>query len=191
MNRTPYPLQWPAQFARNNDPEPSNFSVSLSDAYAMVTIELSRLGATDWVVTSNASLNRDGSISSRQGYIEDTGAAVYFVLDGTEKVIAADKYIALKDNLRAIEKTINAMRGLQRWSTTGMLTAMFSGLDALPAPAAERPWHEVLQVSPDATPGQARDAYTKRMKEVHPDNGGTHEAATEVTRAMRDYRAGK
>ena len=46
--------------------------------------------------------------------------------------------------MQAIAKTIEALRGINRWGTGDMMEAAFKGFSALPAPDTNKPWREVL-----------------------------------------------
>jgi hypothetical protein len=67
----------------------------------------------------------------------DSGVAVYFTRDQQQMVFACDKYDLLRDNMQAIAKTIQAMRGIERWGAGDMMNRAFSGFKALPAKASD------------------------------------------------------
>lgn len=50
--------------------------------------------------------------------------------------------------------------------------------------------HDVLDVPPDALPDEIERAYRRRIKETHPDQGGTVEAFTRVREAYEQLRDG-
>jgi hypothetical protein len=58
--------------------------------------------------------------------ISDSGAAVYFTRKGRDQCIACDKWDSVRDNLHAIGKTIEALRGIDRWGTGEMVDAAFA-----------------------------------------------------------------
>jgi hypothetical protein len=126
----------------------------------------------------NSELHRDGRPYANQR-ISDTGVAVYFTRKGREQAIACDKWDSIRDNLQAVAKTIEALRGIDRWGTGEMVDAAFQGFTAIPASASagiqvrpKRPWHEVLGVAPDA-PREVIEAAGKAMQRMtHPDAGG-------------------
>ena len=64
---------------------------------------------------------------------------------------ACDKWRDVYDNIYAIGKTIEALRGIERWGTGDMVEQAFTGFVALPSPKS--PW-EILGVPSRAT---ARD----------------------------------
>ena len=90
----------------------------------------------------------------------------------------------VKDNIQAIRKTIDAIRGIERWGTGDAMEAAFTGFRALPPPS-ERPWREVLGI--DASSGNLEFAKSKHRhlaKECHPDKGGSNELMAELNVAL-------
>jgi hypothetical protein len=135
--------------------------------------ELQMLGATDIVISSNAVLNKNGEISYRQPPLADTGVAVYFTLNGEQRAIPCDKWIALEDNLHAIDLTVSALRGLERWGAKEMVDAAFRGFAALPAGGSNgAAWWTVLNVPANASKDEIEVAYRKLARQYHPDAGG-------------------
>jgi hypothetical protein len=175
-----YPLTWPVHWPRTHTPQRSSFQTTIANARMGVLRELEFLGARDIVISSNAELLRNGDIASRQRYIEDTGVAVYFTLRGEQKCIPCDKWIALQDNLRAIEKTINALRGIERWGAKELVDAAFRGFEALPS--GER-WWEILAVPQSASKDVVTMAYRRLVKLQHPDAGGDAERFHRIQQA--------
>jgi hypothetical protein len=84
--------------------------------------ELDLMDATNVVVTTNSELRRDGRPYANQR-ISDTGVAVYFTQKGHEQAIACDKWDSIRDNLRAVAKAFEALRGIERWGTGEMVDA--------------------------------------------------------------------
>jgi hypothetical protein len=151
--------------------------------------QLYLMHATDIVVTTNSELRRDGRPYANQR-IEDMGVAVYFKRKGHDQVIACDRWNSIRDNLQAIAKTIEALRGITRWGTGEMVDAAYAGFTAIPANASagirRRPWYEVLGVSPDA-PREVVEAAGKAMqRKTHPDAGGSDTAFNEVQDAIAE-----
>jgi hypothetical protein len=108
---------------------------------------------------------------------EDTGVAVYFTKDGEQKCIPCDRWRKVEHNVRAIEKTIGALRGVDRWGAKETVDAAFSGFDALPAPKQEEPWQRVLGLGgrTDITASLVRSVFNVLAKKHHPDKGGDPE----------------
>ena len=177
-----YPLQWPAGWPRARGRKTAPFKVPPQQARREMLEELARLGAKDVIVSTDQPLNRDGSTSLVRRYISDPGVAVYFKRKGRDVVLACDQYGEIHDNMRAIGKTAEAMRGIERWGASDMLDRAFTGFEALPAPEQ---WWQVLGVSERATPDEINAAYRRLAATAHPDQGGT-DAAMARLNAARD-----
>lgn len=192
MNDKQYPLQWPMGWKRTQDPDWSRFKPgSTFSETGDVLHELELLGATNIVVSSNMQYRADGLPYARQT-VDDTGVAVYFKLDGEEQCIPCDKWRLLEENLRAIAKTIEALRGLERWGAKDMVNAAFRGFKALPSsivtPAPHRSWFVVLNIGEHANALEVKQAYRDALKLTHPDAGGTQADFNEVQRAYDEWK---
>ena len=169
-----YPLKWPAGWPRAKEQRRADFGQKTisSSGYAYKTSttfdkatralydELKLLKVTEVVLSSNLELRRD-----RQGVpyanqrISDTGVAVYFKRDGKEQCIPCDRWDRAEDNIKAVAKTIEALRGIERWGAKNMVDAAFRGFAALPAP-------------PDYSfEKKTTDELRELMMENHPDTG--------------------
>lgn len=183
-----YPLQWPVGRARwQGARQPSLFKMTPGAMQGHLFDELDRMNATDVVVSSN---KRPYSRSEAE-VLEDPGVAVYFKRKGQELCIACDKYRRVSDNLHAVGIAIESFRSLERHGTGEMVDAAFSGFTALPesiimGPGTARPWHEVLEVSPTASPEVVKAAYKQHLHKSHPDHGGTAEQFQEVQKAFKE-----
>jgi hypothetical protein len=187
----PYPLCWPAGWKRNHDPQRSTFITTIAKARDGLLHQLRLLGARDVVISTNGVLLSTGEIAGRQPYLEDTGVAVYFTLDGQQRCVPCDKYVRLEDNLHAAELTIEALRGLERWGSPGIVAAAFQGFQALPS-GEDVPWWRVLEVEPTASEVEVEAAYRRLAKATHPDAGGNREGFERVQaayQAARDRRS--
>ena len=88
------------------------------------------------MISTNLKLRLDGLPRSDQATPADPGVAVYFELDGKTIVLACDKWNRVADNIYAIAKHVDALRGQDRWGV-GTVEA---GLPRLHG-AALRRWH--------------------------------------------------
>jgi len=187
-----YPLQYPAGWSRSQTQQISKFGrYTFEQMRTEVLRELKLLGATDVIISSNLRLRQDGYPYSGQRQPEDTGIAVYFKLEGQDQCIPCDKWHRVEDNMRAIAKTIEALRGIERWGAKEMVNAAFRGFKALPeativTPYQARAWYEVLEVSQNAGIDVIRAAYRAKLKIVHPDVGGSSEEFMELEKAYRE-----
>lgn len=155
-------------------------------AVRTVMNELRLLGARLPVVSTNVPLRRDGLPLASAKRIDDPAAAVYFTYKDRQTCFACDRWNKVEDNIWAIAKTIEAMRGISRWGTGDMLDAAFSGFTALPPPGAFD-WRSELTVdglTPETREGAER-AYRHKAKMLHPDiPGGSAEAMARLNRAI-------
>lgn len=166
-----YPLQWPAGRSRTKTPQRARFDVTMSTARDELMSQLRLLGARSTVLSTNVELRRDGLPYANQKEPEDSAAAVYFQHKGRAMCFSCDRWDRVKDNIRAISKTIEAMRGIERWGTGEMVQAAFSGFEALPPPgdetvASKAAWWVVLGVSRFASEREIRKAYKDLVREA-------------------------
>ncbi len=108
-----YPLQWPVSRDRNNSPEPTLDTMALATAYEYVFKQLEQLGAGKVVISSNATLRKDGLPSARQSKVTDSGVAVWFQWPRTQSTwycISCDSYNSIAGNLKAIRLSISDIR---------------------------------------------------------------------------------
>jgi hypothetical protein len=101
------PLKWPDGWERTKVPQNARFDVSLDKATRELEWEIQRLGGKYPTITHN---KFKGSSEP-----SDSGVAVYFEVKGKQRVFACDRWNQVRDNIRAIQKTIEALRGIERW----------------------------------------------------------------------------
>jgi hypothetical protein len=179
-----YPLHWPIDQPRTVSPKRAAFTGTHGRIQNELIKEIHLLGGRDIIISTNIQLRRDGLPYASQKPPEDKGVAVYFELDGKSLVFACDKWLHIHHNMRAIQKTIEAMRGMERWGVSDMLNRAFTGFKAIPE-SITPPWAQVLDVSATATQKEIIEAYRKKVKETHPDKGGSAEAFNQVQEAYR------
>jgi DnaJ domain len=172
-----YPLHWPAGWQRARHRKSAPFKVPPQQARKEMMEELNRLGALDIVVSTDQPINRDGSPSLVRRQIDDPGVAVYFKRKGRDVVLACDQYDSLHDNMRAISKTVEAMRGIERWGASDMLDRAFTGFEALAAPEQ---WWQVLGVDQHCQRADIESAYRTLARSAHPDSGGSDSAMSRL-----------
>jgi hypothetical protein len=112
--------------------------------------------------------------------------AVYFELKGNRVALCCDKWDRVEDNMQAICKTIEAMRGMDRWGVSDMLDRMFTGFQALPANASTSSCWQILEIVPTNNEQIIKHAFRQQAKKRHPDHGGSAEAFTELQKALQD-----
>jgi len=190
---TAYPLDWPEAWARtpHHKQQRSRFDVTLFKAAEQLLAEIRRSGGVNIVISSNVPVRNDGLPRSDRNQPVDAGVAVYFTRAGAEHCIPCDKWDLPGDNMRAIAKTLEALRGIERWGAKSMVDAAYRGFQALPPPAGvapQTPWWQVLGV-PRGTPLDVAElVYRDRARKAHPDAGGNADAMAELNRAIKQAR---
>ena len=195
---TAYPLQWPTGWPRTKARRSASFNqktwdstynynrtkaVTVATARERLSGELDRLGARYTVLSTNMELRLDGQPRSDRSDPGDPGVAVYFQLGGKPMALACDKWDRVADNIVALAKHIEALRGMDRWGV-GTAAQAFAGYEALPAPD---PWWKTLGLTgPTRSEREIKDAYRKASSNAHPDRpGGSHDRMASVN-AARD-----
>jgi hypothetical protein len=98
---------------------------------------------------------------------------------------ACDQWDKVEDNILAIAKAIEAIRGIERWGTGDMVEAAFAGFVFLPSPDDWR-----SELGHPKTRAEAEAAYRQRSRTAHPDvPGGSHERMARLNRAREAARA--
>ena len=190
-----FPLQWPEGMPRTPPHKVtfSRFDVTPDRAQRLMRQEIDRMGGRNIVASTNQRVRRDGGFyaADLNRRPEDAGVAVYFDRDGQRVCFACDRYARVWENMRAIGKTIEAMRAIERYGSAEMLDRAFTGFTALPSPERARPWRSVLGVKEGRSPGI--EALTARYRELckrrHPDAGGSAEQFQELHDAFDQAKA--
>lgn len=203
MTITAYPLAWPTgwkrtaqsyrvagRFSKRDRHGSQSWAtfrdLTINEGTARVMEALERMGMDrdDVVISTNLQLRLDGLPRSNQGEPGDPGVAVYWGTRTDTKVMAIDLYDRVADNLAAVAATLEALRAIERHGGAAILDRAFTGFAALPAPGAERPWWEVLEVPRDATRDEITAAHKRLSMKHHPDRpGGSHERMAEINTA--------
>lgn len=188
-----FPLSWPLGRTRTSSwtRKKSPFKTTPGRARDDLMRELKLLGARNVVISSNVGTYRRGGqdimYADQSAAKNDPGVAVYFNWNSTTYVIACDKWDSVWDNIQACMKTVNAIRGIERWGSGEMVKSAFSGFKELPSPpptpSTTRKWWDVLGLSPNATAESVKYAYRSLLFKHHPDKGGTHEKVVELNNA--------
>jgi hypothetical protein len=175
-----FPLNWPVGRERKKEWERTRSAFKTTPARARdgVISELKRLGARNTVISSNVETYSRGErtymYADQSKAQSDPGVAVYYTWKDEQYCLSCDKYKTVMENLQAIAKTIEAIRGIERWGTGEMMKAAFSGFKALPEPPKETvqsAW-EILGIRPGSSEHEIKNAYRKKVKIHHPDVPG-------------------
>ncbi len=175
-----YPLQWPdyQQRTPHYKIQKSRFDTTFDIARKLVFNEIARLGGKNPILSTNIPLRKDGYPYASAREPDDRGVAVYFDYKGKSMVFACDKWQTTKENVKAVAKTIDAIRGIERWGSSEMMEQAFRGFEALPAPdQCKYSWRDYFDFAPDHNPSEEKLKFTYRSfaKDFHPDHGGSDE----------------
>lgn len=177
-----YPLSWPPGWPRTKARERGPYRTELSAALKNLRRELGLLAgqraATSLVLSSNVTLGAESPA--------DPGVVAYFLRGEQQVAIPCDRWHSVAQNVQAIALTIESMRAIERHGAKHMVTAMFQGFTALPAPA--KGWREVLRMPPEAPLAAAEAAYRALARAAHPDAGGSHEMMAALNAAITEAR---
>jgi hypothetical protein len=189
---TSNPLCWPPGWKRTAANKRThakfkkyNSEISIAGATRFVLQELQRMGIPDFrvIISSDLRLRMDGLPYSNQSSPDDPGVAVWWSDENSHRVIALDKYCRIADNLHAVGKTIEALRGIERWGGGEILQRTFTGFLALPSSTGTpRTWRDVLDYHGDNIE-YAEAAFLKARSASHPDKGGSDQAFVAVQQA--------
>lgn len=204
MTEQAFPLSWPDGWKRtprhlvaqsrfhkmttnySSQPGGSNWKqkkpLTIAEATDHIIREVERLGGREVVLSTNLVLTTQGYPRSGQRKPDDCGAAIYFKLGGKPRVLACDKWDQVADNMVAIAKHIEALRGQERWGV-GSVEQAFAGYAALPPPVD---WRRTLGLHPASRSLEdAQAAYRHLSKSAHPDvPGGSTAKMAELNIAM-------
>lgn len=192
-----YPLCWPEGMPRHRGTrEGGTFKGSPGMVREDMIAEIDRLLAAPrgrtWrnsiIISSNLPLRNDGMPRAGAAEPIDPGIAVYFSRKGKQVCFACDKYDRTWKNMRAIQRTIEALRGIERWGSAEMMDRAFTGFAALPAPGegtGADAW-KVLGIEPRSSAATIEKAFRSLAKKCHPDTGGSPESWHRLQAARAD-----
>lgn len=189
-----YPLHWPQGWPRTSGHHKTapfgttgergyKRELTVAEARDRLQEQLDLLRAKMPVLSTNLELRLDGLPRTGQPEPHDRGVAVYFQLGGKPTVLACDRWNRVADNIAAIAKHIEALRGMDRWGV-GTAAQAFAGYQAIAGPAP-RSWRQVFEIGADeiVTPGMIDARYRTFARRRHPDAGGSNEAMAELNQA--------
>ena len=182
-------IDWPDAFPRTppheREPYSGGFQVTRSKAFGNILAELRGWdGVTDVQLESGAEhQKRNPNKPYANASFDDPGVVVYFTKDGEQMAAACDRWDNPRDNAQDLyhylhETRMQELRGTVTAESEYQKLRLPSGDED--AVAAAPPAHMVLGVEPDASAKEIHDAWRERVKETHPDNGGTAEQVQRV-----------
>ena len=133
-------------------------------------------------LSTNYTLRADGRPRRNQGEPADPSVAFFFELDGRGYSLQSDQFDRIPDNIAAIAAHIEALRGQERWGVA-TLEQSFAGHLALPAPEQ---WWQVLGVRSTASEAEIDTAWKAKIKDAHPDRGGSEQQAARLNWARSE-----
>ncbi len=191
MSDQAFPLKWPAGWKRTppySREDRRVFRATFEQGRRTLFREIEMLGGSGIVLSTNLPLRNDGFPYASAREPEDPGVAVYFTYQKKPMCFACDQYRYVRQNIRAIALTIDALRGIKRWSASDMMERAFTGFVAI-EDKFTRPWREILEIGPTETGDRAAMAervqfqFRLLSKTRHPDAGGSEQAFLELTAA--------
>lgn len=134
-----FPLSWPPGWPRHKGPQDSDQrfkgpTFQWDRVYRGLKEELTRIGATNIVVSTNQPLRGDGMPYAQQRNIHDVGVAVYFVRGGRQLVMAQDRFWSIVGNMRSLTMAIEGLRQMERHGGATMMERAFDGFLAIAPP---------------------------------------------------------
>lgn len=180
-----FPLCWPDRFKRSKYFAPNPFKTTLPGAIKNVQSSLSLFAKDSGkklegvVISSNVTLGMEKP--------KDPGVAVWFTWDGLSVCIAVDRYGKLEANLQAIHHVLEARRTELRHGGLEITRATFSGFLALPAPADQKEWWQIMNFpTRDVSLEDVKARYKTLAQTMHPDKGGSADAFTLLSNAYKN-----
>lgn len=183
-----FPLSWPDGWPRAKHRRASPYKVTTDSALEQLLGDLRLMGARHVIVSSNVPLRRDGTMyrgDHSESALPDPGVAVYWDdRKGEPRVIACDMWRTVRENVRAIGLTIEALRMIERAGASHLLDRAYQGFARLPA-GGEDCW-TVLGLVRGASREQISARFRALTSNHHPDRGGDAAAFTRITQAYHE-----
>lgn len=184
---TEYPLCWPDNKPRSAERITSPFKTTLPKAEREIAEEMRRWRVRSYIV-SMAPRHRLRQI--------DPAVALWWAMPVTGKpipelrVLACDRYPLPADNLHAIALTLTGLRAFERYGTYTREQAIEGARLALPPPTRIEgpPWWEVLGVKQHWPLDAVEWKWKARVREIHPDRGGSDDELARLNAAMDEAR---
>lgn len=195
LNIDAYPCYWPEGWVRtpSHRRKDSKYKFTFARARDEITRQLKLMGAREIVISTNIPLRLDGLPLANRSEPDDPAVAVYWAERGEwdvraqrntykHRVIACDHWRRVYENMHAVNKSLDALRALQRAGATQVIEKAFTGFTALAASNPARGWREVFGLHPTRPVMRTEiDAMYRELAALrHPDRGGSHEQMTEL-----------
>ncbi|RQG89345.1 J domain-containing protein [Natrarchaeobius chitinivorans] len=170
-------IDWPAEIERTPEGERTrnkNFKASLGSTTIDLSTEMGRLEPDNWRASIGNQHTKSNGLPRHNAKPDDPGFVLRWTKDGEQYAVACDAYDRLRDNVRAVYLWVREtrLRGNRPVRTAESEFAAARLPSADDVAATDQP-HEVLDVDPDATESEVRNAFRERAKHSHPDLGGS------------------
>lgn len=187
-----FPLDWPhwQERAPAYKRGRARFQQTPGAATDGLLYQVKGLGGTGLIISSDVPVTKDGRPYANARQPDDPGVAVYFDTKGGAMVFACDRWDRLHDNVWAIAKTIEAIRGIDRWGTGQMRATALKGFAALPPPPSTPHWSDILQVPRTASLETINAGYRQLAKHAADLPADALVALNLAVEAARKERAG-
>jgi hypothetical protein len=176
-------LDWPQGWERTPPAERDSgtkFSASRGDTSEALATEMERMDVDRWraKTDSGGGHTKQNGLPKYSANPSDPGFVLRWTKEGRDHVIACDAYNSLDANLRCVylwvkDTRITGERPVRTGNDQFAAAQLPSGdVDAV---TTRPPPHEVLGIQSDAPDGLVQAAYREKIKEAHPDQGGTNQ----------------
>lgn len=174
-------LDWPTGWDRTPAHErerTSKFSASRGDTTEALATEMERMDVDRWRAEtgSGSSHTKSNGLPKYSANPDGPGFVLRWTKEGRDHAIACDHYASLDANLRCVylwvkDTRITGERPVRTGSDQFAAAQLPAGdEDAI---TTRPPPHEVLGIGPDAPESVVQAAYREKVKEAHPDQGGS------------------
>lgn len=140
-------------------------------------------GVSDWTIN-----NPQGALlRSADQTVQQRTVKLTYTKTGRSVTLMMAKQRRAVDNLRVLYLAVEAMRLNER---RGISDVIESAYLQLAAPAAELDPYELLEIRSGASIEVAEAAYKAKVREAHPDRGGSPQRMTQLNEAIDQIRKG-
>jgi hypothetical protein len=175
-----WPAGWPRTHPKNRERARFDPNLTLNAAIKECMDQVRLMGASELRIEADNIL---------VGGAHDPGVVVYFKWRGKSYAWPCDHWDKPQHNLRAISKTLDAKRAVERWRATSLEREFKANLSlgagspaSPPAAKAEAEFNELL------SKGKTVDeAYKELALKHHPDRKGSHEAMSKLNELRELY----
>jgi hypothetical protein len=138
-------------------------------------------GVTEWE-TNYPKGARTGAWFQKE---EDRTIKLTYTKNGKPVTLIMGKQDRAVDNLRVLYLAVEAMRLNEKRGISDILESAYL---QLAAPAQETDPYELLEIRPDTSLAVAEAAYKAKVRNIHPDKGGSTEQMKALNKAIEEVR---